>query len=96
MGDVHIAVGAGDAETSSRLIKEIVAGKMAEGKTEKEAYQAVRQSLNEKWRAIYLAASSSDRAEIRRNLYNTGAYASLYKLDETISKWIKNQSDETE
>lgn len=92
MSDVYVAVAAGNSEESSRLVREIVAGKIAEGKTTKEAYSSVRSSLNGKWRDIYLAASSTERAEIRRNLYNTGAYESIYKLDATIRHWIENQA----
>ncbi len=85
--DMHMAIASGDNEKTARIAKEIIDAKVAAGMDRDKALFGARSSLSSKWKPIYLAASSTERAKIRESLYATGAYSSLYALDKTLANW---------
>ena len=85
--DMHMAIASGDNEKTAKIAKEIIDAKVAAGMDRDKALYGARSSLSSKWKPIYLAASSTERAKIRESLYATGAYSSLYALDKTLANW---------
>ena len=85
--DMHMAIASGDNEKTAKIAKEIIDAKVAAGMDRDKALFGARSSLSSKWKPIYLAASSTERAKIRESLYATGVYSSLYALDKTLANW---------
>jgi hypothetical protein len=42
------------------------------------------------WKPLYKAASQSERAQIRKILYNSGLYGSVDDVVETTADWLKD------
>lgn len=95
LGDIHIAMNAGDSTQTTRIASSVIEAKAnnyaSEGysttEATKKAKQSVRSSLTNEWKSIYLQASSSERTRIRQQLYATGAYDNLSHLDYILQGW---------
>ena len=92
--DINEALEKGKTDKAKELINELVAEKVEQGKTEKEAKSAIRSSVTSYWKPLYLEAyRSNDSAEmlrIRKLLQATGLYESV---PEACSNWIKNSKN---
>jgi hypothetical protein len=93
--DVNKLLEKGKTEQARELINELVAEKVKQGKTEKEAKASVKASVTSYWKELYLQAyRDKDNAEmlrIRRILQSTGLYDDVVG---TCSNWIKGMKDE--
>jgi hypothetical protein len=97
MSDVNELLDKGKTDKAKSEIDNIIADKVKDGKTEKEAKASVKSSVTSYWKALYLQAyRDKDDAEmlrIRRILQATGLYDNVV---ETCSNWIKGMKDEEE
>lgn len=98
-GDLHFAINKGNAQTISYISKKLFEAKLNiklnEGETYDKAYSSVRSgirsSIKSKWKDAYVSGNSSSMMKIRRQLWATGMYDSLNKLDETLRDWLQNR-----
>lgn len=81
----------GDTEKAKSIIKDMIDEKKAEGKTDKEAKQAVRTSCTDYFKPLLLEAYKSKDNEtmvqIRKAMAATGVYDDV---PEATQKWIKD------
>ena len=79
-------------------IQDIIADKIAGGKSEKEAKQAIRSGLTAYWKPLYLQAyadnDSAEMARIRKTIAKAGIYVDKRgrsTVVETCQSWVKEQ-----
>ena len=93
--DINEALEKGKTDKAKKIINEIVADKVKQGETEKEAKASIKSSVTSYWKELYLQAyRDKDNVEmlrIRRILQSTGLYDDVV---ETCSNWIKSMKDE--
>ena len=81
----------GDTHAATEMIEDIVATKVANGKTEEEARKSVRSSLTRYWKPLFEQAfadgSVYEQNEIRESLYDMGVYGTYEEIDDTIHHW---------
>ncbi|MBR2906597.1 MAG: hypothetical protein IKC26_00955 [Clostridia bacterium] len=92
--DINVFLERGDSERAKEIIEKLVAFKVENGKTEKDARSSIRSSMTSYWKKLYKEAwSSKDMGrvkEIRALLYATGLYGRLSELDDTLRSWRKD------
>lgn len=93
--DINEALEKGKTDKAKEIINDLVADKVEQGKTQKEAKASVKASITSYWKALYIQAyRDKDDAEmlrIRQILQSTGLYDNVI---ETCQNWIKNMKDE--
>ena len=91
--DINTLLRSGNVERANEIISKIVAFKVENGKTEKEARASVRSSVTSYWKEIYREVwTSKDLEEVKRIrtlLYKTELYGRLSELDDTLMSWRK-------
>ena len=96
---VEDALASGNTQAATEMIEEIVATKVANGKTEEEARKSVRSSLTSYWKPLYEQALADDDSyeqnDIRDSLYDMGVYGSDEEIDETLHGWKQGYVLET-
>jgi len=96
---VEDALASGNTQAATEMIEEIVATKVANGKTEEEARKSVRSSLTSYWKPLYEEALADDDSyeqnDIRDSLYEMGVYGSDEEIDETLHGWKQGYVLET-
>ena len=96
---VEDALASGNTQAATEMIEEIVATKVANGKTEEEARKSVRSSLTSYWKPLYQQAfedaDSYEQNDIRESLYEMGVYGSYEEIDETLHGWKQGYVLET-
>jgi hypothetical protein len=94
--DINEALEKGNTAKAKKIINDLVADKVKQGKTQKEAKASIKASVTSYWKELYLQAyRDKDNAEmlrIRKILQSTGLYDNVV---ETCSNWIKSMKDET-
>ncbi|MBP3554450.1 MAG: strawberry notch family protein [Clostridia bacterium] len=92
--DLNDAFDFGDNELALKIIDDLIATKIANGKTEKEARSSVRSAMTSYWKPLYIEAyKTKDSAElerIRRILYASGLYGKVSDVIETARNWLKD------
>ena len=98
MKDVNLALENGDFDAAAMAIQDIIADKIAGGKSEKEAKQAIRSGLTAYWKPLYLQAyadnDSAEMARIRKTIAKAGIYVDKRgrsTVVETCQSWVKEQ-----
>ena len=93
--DINEALAKGNTAKAKKIINELVADKVKQGKTEKEAKASIRASVTGYWKELYLQAyrdnNSAEMLRIRQILLSTGLYDNVI---ETCQSWIKSMKDE--
>lgn len=87
---VHVneAFERGDTEDALRMIEEIVAVKVENGKNEKDARAELKRSMTSYWRDLYVEADKDRREEIFDVLVASGLYGTRAKVRETVKEWL--------
>jgi hypothetical protein len=92
--DINTAFENRDNGMALKIINDLVATKVANGKTEKEAKSSLRSSMTSYYKPLYKAAyQSGDSAEmlrIRKILLASGLYGSSSDVVKTAKDWLKN------
>jgi hypothetical protein len=92
--DINVAFENRDDDMALKIINDLVATKVANGKTEKEAKSSLRSSMTSYWKPMYKQAyQSGDSAEmlrIRKILLASGLYGSSSDVVKTVKDWLKN------
>jgi hypothetical protein len=91
--DVITALEAGKYGDAKDAIDDIVATKVKNGATEKQAKAAVKSSLTSHWKPLYKAAykrgDTEEMKRIRYILLNSGLYGRSNEVVTTVQAWIK-------
>ena len=82
--DLYNAVNSGTNYTE--IIDDMIEVEMANGKTEEQAENTVRDRVNDYWKEEFLNASESEQEVIRDKLDKTGLYEDV---EETTNNWLK-------
>ena len=96
LGDMHFAIDKGSEQTISDISKQIFNAKLKlklnEGEEYDKAYSSVRSgmrsSITSKWKEAYIAGNSSEKAQIRRQIWFTRLWDTSYDLDKTLNGWL--------
>lgn len=89
--DVITAFESGDTAFAKEIIDDLVAVKVANGSTEKEAKSSVRSSMTSKLKPLYLVADDNARMEIRYFMRDTGLYGGTSDVINTCRNWLKDK-----
>ncbi len=82
--DLYNAVNSGT--NYAEIIDDMIEVEMANGKTEEQAENTVRNRVNDYWKEEFLNASESEQEVIRDKLDKTGLYEDV---EETTNNWLK-------
>ena len=82
--DLYNAVNSGT--NYAEIIDDMIEVEMANGKTEEQAENTVRDRVNDYWKEEFLNASESEQEVIRDKLDKTGLYEDV---EETTNNWLK-------
>lgn len=92
--DINAAFDNGDTDTALEIIEDLVATKMANGMTEKEAKASVKSSMTSYWKPLFLEAyknkDSAEQKRIRQILIASGLYGRTSEVIDTTQQWIKD------
>lgn len=89
--DAITAFESGDKALAKEIIDDLVAVKVANGSTEKEAKSSLRSSMTSKLKPLYLTADDNVRMEIRYFMRDTGLYGGTSDVISTCRNWLKGE-----
>ena len=92
--DIHSAFENGDTYLAKEIISDLIATKVANGMTEKEAKSSLRSSMTSYWKPLYKQAyqsgDTSEMARIRQILFASGLYGTANDVINTAKSWLKD------
>lgn len=94
--DLNAELDAGDWKQAKVIIDDMVAAKIASGKSQKQARAAIKSGVTSYWKPLYLEAyASRNSAELRRIralLARTRLYGTASEVAETVAGWVKDEA----
>lgn len=94
--DLNAELDAGDWKQAKVIIDDMVAAKIASGKSQKQARAAIKSGVTSYWKPLYLEAyASRNSAELRRIrvlLARTRLYGTASEVAETVAGWVRDEA----